>query len=151
MWPPGARAFSRLPNDKKGKALGTRLSGHIGEYDRMSGGIRDGCLHETTTSTNYTPVLHKWRQGQDSTRTWDWFFSLRPCASSGKRSIWARFIQNCSALSYSVTVRTPSSRSWDFLEQLLVNRKIQQVRRNSLCHDEKCVGFKGLSFEMSLT
>jgi hypothetical protein len=25
MWPPGARAFSRLPNDKKGKALGTRL------------------------------------------------------------------------------------------------------------------------------
>jgi hypothetical protein len=23
--PPGARAFSRLPNDKKGKALGTRL------------------------------------------------------------------------------------------------------------------------------
>jgi hypothetical protein len=27
MWPPGARAFSRLPNDKKGKALGTRLLG----------------------------------------------------------------------------------------------------------------------------
>jgi hypothetical protein len=25
MWPPGARAFSRLPDDKKGKALGTRL------------------------------------------------------------------------------------------------------------------------------
>jgi hypothetical protein len=23
--PPGARVFSRLPNDKKGKALGTRL------------------------------------------------------------------------------------------------------------------------------
>jgi hypothetical protein len=35
MWPPGARAFSRLPNDKKGKALGTRLIFHyITQFSR---------------------------------------------------------------------------------------------------------------------
>jgi hypothetical protein len=30
--PPGARAFSRLPSDKKGKALGTRLKYMYASY-----------------------------------------------------------------------------------------------------------------------
>jgi hypothetical protein len=35
MWPPGARSFSRLPNDKNGKALGTRLDA-VGEEEGLA-------------------------------------------------------------------------------------------------------------------
>jgi hypothetical protein len=62
--PPGARAFSRLPNDKKGKALGTRLTLRvlIPLYRRQNANLtRQFAAYQC--NTNYLNTYSTWGEG----------------------------------------------------------------------------------------